>query len=32
MSRTLAERGLSMATEQPYDAVVLDRMLPGIDG
>jgi len=26
------ERGLSMATEQPYDAVVLDRMLPGIDG
>ncbi len=26
------ERGMSMATEQPYDAVVLDRMLPGIDG
>jgi two-component system OmpR family response regulator len=26
------EDGLWMATEQPYDAIVLDIMLPGIDG
>jgi two-component system, OmpR family, response regulator len=24
--------GLMLATNEPYDAIVLDRMLPGIDG
>jgi two-component system OmpR family response regulator len=26
------EEGLHLATEVPYDAIVLDRMLPGLDG
>lgn len=26
------EEGLAMALDEPYDAIVLDRMLPGMDG
>jgi len=26
------ETGLSMATDEPYDLIILDRMLPGLDG